>query len=130
MRPCKRSGFLRVAPSRGRGLKPEPNLDRCISDEVAPSRGRGLKRSFGHGFGCPSGVAPSRGRGLKHPAAEVHALEHLVAPSRGRGLKLHESAPRISRARRRPFAGAWIETRMTGGLARSRGWSPLRGGVD
>ena len=74
-----------VAPSRGRGLKPDTGLaftpvlrrpftgawiETCVTRkgrrrcQVAPSRGRGLKRSR-LSFADRRGVAPSRGRGLK-----------------------------------------------------------------
>ena len=76
-----------VAPSRGRGLKLQPDAIAFYLWRVAPSRGRGLKHRF------PKDSRAESRRPLTGARIETLVLLLLVglvwvAPSRGRGLKL------------------------------------------
>ena len=141
---------IRVAPSRGRGLKPITIQGQNDRPKVAPSRGRGLKRLQAgqrayprrrpftgawietfhrRRHGRPIEVAPSRGRGLKQTWVLVPWRFFPVAPSRGRGLKPMKTNPR-SHGNCRPFTGAWIETFVFQPISVQCKKSPLHGGVD
>ena len=71
-------------------------------------------------------VAPSRGRGLKHGGRDAICRNRQVAPSRGRGLKRVIPIV-VGQAHRRPFTGAWIETRKRCAVSRDQRVAPSRG---
>ena len=102
------SASLYGRPFTGAWIETPMHVIATMRSKVAPSRGRGLKpRARGpswHVVGRPFtgawietmaeirkhlsvGVAPSRGRGLKLTMGKVPSPLSLVAPSRGRGLK-------------------------------------------
>ena len=147
---CAFSGRRRVAPSRGRGLKP------CPACQQSETRGRPFTGAWIETINCAGYDSSSEGRPftgawIETPRGKRANPVKPVAPSRGRGLK--RATVEIAGAGRdgRPFTGAWIETekkafRAGGGqVAPSRGrglkprifwksvtWrmSPLHGGVD
>ena len=111
-----------VAPSRGRGLKPRSRPDSCRVWRRRPFAGAWIETQDPDTRPRCT-VAPSRGRGLKPPRCTT-VQRHVVAPSRGRGLKpASVRGRRRVRARGRPLAGAWIETRL-GSMSVS---APMRG---
>ena len=139
-----------VAPSRGRGSKPQAQRGRTCRNPSPLRGGRGSKRGGALATAGAVQVAPSRGRGSKRARRRPAWRTPAVAPSRGRGSK-PEYLRQHHAGRRRPFAGAWIETSQPPAPARTRpgrpfagAWietqeprigcpnvrSPLRGGVD
>ncbi len=138
-----------VAPTRGRGSKPELVADQRGGQRVAPTRGRGSKRdnplAIAEGAtGRPHPgarietsvavaptsrpvVAPTRGRGSKHLHGANWRRPPRVAPTRGRGSKHLAPAAEADRTGGRPHPGARIETRSGSGMTWSKMVAPTRG---
>ena len=95
-----------------------------------PSRERGLKFYSGEMSEMQVGSLPSRERGLKFPDVKekCHRIQSL--PSRERGLKCRCEASNRLYQNVAPFAGAWIEIRVTVKHRQADGCRSLRGSVD
>ncbi len=119
-----------VAPSRGRGSKPCLQLPKSDPARRSPLRG-GVDRN---NVPVPKtelgGMSPLRG-GVdrnRHHSPPIH--DCIPSPLRG-GVDRNRPPQRgWRRHRRRPFAGAWIETSQLRSDQHPTGQSPLRGGVD
>ena len=102
--------FPIVAPSRGRGSKPQYDWVYGAYTAVAPSRGRGSKHPGGAGFSGGGGVAPSRGRGSKRVTPKELGRSNRCRPFTGAWIETIGIAWERKSAPCRPFTGAWIET--------------------
>ncbi len=80
---------LRVAPSRGRGSKPQKGPHDYPLDLVAPSRGRGSKQQNGWAIKHITNRRPFTGAWIETAMWPLSNVLALVAPSRGRGSKRH-----------------------------------------
>ncbi len=125
--PCAVPGNQRRArrPFTGAWIETTSRTFATQSGLVAPSRGRGSKPEGSYAVSLRDGVAPSRGRGSKHLHAEGTHIGH-ASPLHGGVDRNVPFAPPVAYAAGSPLHGG-VDRNVIKPESLSRAWSPLHG---